>query len=69
MPNKFDVTGVSDDRQYVPLIADAPEDVAQEIAKRKSMQDGWSAVLVKDNDRGGLIAHTYVNGKRQPLGF
>lgn len=64
--HRYDVTAVSEDRQYVPIIADAPESVAQEVARRTSEHDAWSAVLVKDNDRGGVIAHTYVNGKRQP---
>ena len=66
----YDVTAISEARDYVPIAADVPElETAEQIARdlsSKPVRVRWSAVLVKDNGRGGLIVATYVDGKRQP---
>jgi len=61
----YDVTAVSEDRQYVPLTASASYSAAVAIAQARSQDAHWSALLVKDA-RSGLIVATYVDGKRHP---
>lgn len=61
----YDVTGVSNDREYVPLLAnvDTREHACNMAQDYSSL--AWSAVLVKIAS-SGQITDTYVNGKRQP---
>jgi len=59
-----DVTGVSAEREYVPLLANVEHRTACNMAQDYSSL-AWSAVLVK-RARTGQITDTYVNGQRQP---
>ncbi len=60
----FDVTGVTADREYVPLLADVPtREGACNMAQDYSSL-AWSAVLVK-NARTGQVTDTYVHGNRE----
>jgi hypothetical protein len=61
----YDITAVSHEREHVPLVAGTTIYAANDIARARSGDDQWSAVLVKIA-RTGQITDTYVNGKRQP---
>ena len=65
----YDVTGVTDQREYVPIAADVrgleyAEGIARERSADKSVIP-WSAVYVKVA-RSGQIKATFVDGERQP---
>ena len=65
----YDVTGVTDQREYVPIAADVArlkdaEDIARVRSADRSMIP-WSAVQVKVA-RTRQVKATYVNGERQP---
>ena len=65
----FDVTGVTDEREYMPIAAEVTgREYAEGIARERSADKSvipWSAVYVKVA-RSGLVVATYVNGERQP---
>jgi hypothetical protein len=63
---RYDVTAVSEARDYVPIAASVPElETAETIAANVSTQPEYSAVQVK-RDTTRVIVATYVKGKRQP---
>lgn len=61
MTTTYDVTAVSHDGQYVPLIASADYSAAHEVACPRSADEEWARVEIREAQTRRVI-FTYVDG-------
>lgn len=62
---RYDVTGVTETRDYVPIATTTTKAQGEDLARRYSREPAFNVVYVKIA-RSGAILTTYVRGKRQP---